>query len=180
MHPDTVGCGNGRKHRKLAPEQKAAGSNAAGGTVVGVLMVYRLTAVTLALCGLPIAPVAGPAAASPAVMDGDYQIRVDGSDFGVWTFTPDCDAGADDCTARVEAHPKGWTAVATLSEGRWSLTRASPTLFGCKDGSTSPGELRARWDAGSLSGSMLLVPEGKRCGGSDAPLRGALKLLKVP
>lgn len=143
-------------------------------------MVHRLPAITLALCGLAIATVPAPAPALPAVMDGDYQIRVDGSDFGVWTFTPDCDTGADDCTARVEAQPKGWTAMATLSEGRWSLTRTSPTLFGCKDGSTSPGELRARWDAGSLSGSMLLVPAGKRCGGSDAPLRGALRLSKVP
>ena len=142
-------------------------------------MVGRRLTIPLAFGGVLIPLVAGPAAASPALMAGDYQIRVDGSDFGVWTFTPDCDAPADGCSAHVEAHPKGWTAVATLSEGRWTLTRTSQTLFGCGDGSSSPGELRAKWDAGSLTGSMLLVPAGKRCGGSDAPLRGALKLVKV-
>jgi hypothetical protein len=123
--------------------------------------------------------VAGPAEADPGLMSGDYRIRVDGSDFGVWTFTPDCDVPADGCTARVEAHPKDWAAVATLSDGRWSLTRTSASLFGCDDGSTTAGELRATWDPGSLAGSLLLVPAGKRCGGSDAPLRGALRLVKV-
>ena len=142
-------------------------------------MVGRRSAVPLAFGALLTLLVASPAAASPGLMNGDYQIRVDGSDFGLWTFTPDCATADDGCTARVEAHPKGWTAVANLSEGRWTLTRTSQTLFGCGDGSTSPGELRAKWDAGSLTGSMLLVPAGKRCGGSDAPLRGALKLLKV-
>jgi hypothetical protein len=142
-------------------------------------MIGRRSAVTPAFCAILLLLGAGPAAASPGLMIGDYQIRVDGSDFGVWSFSPDCDAVADGCTARVEAHPKGWTAVATLSEGRWSLTRTSQTLFGCSDGSTSPGELRAKWDAGSLAGSMLLVPAGKRCGGSDAPLRGALRLVKA-
>ena len=141
-------------------------------------MMGPRSAIPLVFGGLLIFPIAGPAAAGPSLMNGDYQIRVDGSDFGVWTFTPDCDA-ADVCTAHVEAHPKGWTAVATLSEGRWSLTRTSQTLFGCGDGSTSPGELRANWDAGSMTGSLLLVPAGPRCGGSDAPLRGALRLVEV-
>ena len=141
-------------------------------------MVGRRSAISLALGGLLMLPIAGPAAASPEAMNGDYQIRVDGSDFGVWIFTPDCD-GADDCTARVEAHPKGWTAVATLSEGLWTLTRTSPTMFSCGDGSTSPGDMRAKWDADSLTGSLLLVPAGQRCGGSDAPLRGALKLVRT-
>ena len=142
-------------------------------------MVGRRSAIPLVFGAMLILLVAAPAEASPGVMRGDYQIRVDGSDFGVWTFTPDCEVPADGCTAHVEAHPRGWTAVAILSDGRWSLNRTSQTLFGCSDGSTSPGELRAKWDAGSLTGSLLLVPAGKRCGGSDAPLRGALKLVEV-
>ena len=142
-------------------------------------MVGPRSAIRLAFGGLLTLAIAVPAAASPSLMNGDYQIRVDGSVFGVWTFTPDCDAATDGCMARVESQPKGWTAVATLSEGRWSLTRTSQTLFSCGDGSASPGELRAKWDAGSLTGSLLLAPAGKGCGGSDAPLRGALKLLKA-
>ncbi len=112
-------------------------------------------------------------------MNGDYRVRLDGSDYGVWAFSPDCDVPADGCTARVVARPKGWTAEATLSEGQWSLVRTSETMFGCADGSTSAGELRANWDAGTLTGSLLLVPNGKRCGGSEATLRGALKLVKA-
>lgn len=142
-------------------------------------MIGRRSAAFLAIAGVLPAPLAVPAWAAPDLMNGDYQVRVDGSDFGIWTFTPECDTGDDYCTTRVEAGPKPWTAEATLSDGRWSLTRTSQTLFSCRDGSTSPGELRANWDAGSLSGSLLLVPMGKRCGGSDAPLRGALKLVKV-
>ena len=142
-------------------------------------MAARRSAIATAVGGLLIVTAAGPAAAAPDPMSGDYQVRVDGSDFGVWTFTPDCDIAADDCSARVDAHPKPWTAEATLSEGRWTLTRTSPTLFSCSDGSTFPGEMRAKWDAGSLSGSLVLAPAGKRCGGSDAPLRGALKLVKL-
>lgn len=141
-------------------------------------MVGRGSAVVI-FFGLLMQPFAARAAADPELMTGDYRIRVDGSDFGVWTFTPDCGPSAQECTARVDARPRAWTAVATLSEGRWSLTRTSATLFGCADGSTSPGEMRAEWDSGSLSGSLVLVPDGKRCGGSDASLRGALKLFKV-
>lgn len=132
----------------------------------------------LTACGALLVATASPAAAAPELMSGDYQVLVDGSDYGVWAFSPDCDILAEGCTARVTARPKGWTAVATLTQGRWNLTRTSEELFGCRDGSSSPGELRAKWDAGTLTGSMLLVPNGSRCGGSDAVLRGALKLLK--
>ena len=142
-------------------------------------MWNRQTAVALACAGLLLAPVAGPAAAAEELMNGDYQIRVDGSDFGVWTFTPECNAPADGCTARVEARAKGWTAVATLSDGLWNFTRTSPTLFGCADGSSSPGEMRAKWDAGTLTGSLLLAPDGQRCGGSESTLRGYLKLVRA-
>ncbi|MCB1287725.1 MAG: hypothetical protein KDB47_08540 [Mycobacterium sp.] len=135
-----------------------------------------IPAITGLLLLIPITP---PALAAPALMDGSYEVRADGSDYGTWTFTPRCGAAADTCTARVEAHPAGWTAVATLSEGYWSLTRTSQTLFGCDDGSASPGELRARWDSDSLAGSLVLAPEGQRCGGSSAPLRAGLRLLKL-
>lgn len=141
-------------------------------------MIGRRPAALL-FAGLLSAPAPAPAWAAPDLMNGDYRVQVDGSDFGMWTFTPDCDAGAENCTARVDARPKPWTAVATLSEGRWSLIRTSPTLFGCPDGSTSAGEMHANWDSGSLSGSLVLAPDGKRCGGSDAPLRGALRLVKA-
>ncbi len=111
-------------------------------------------------------------------MNGDYRIRVDGSDYGVWSFTSDCDADGS-CTALVQSRAKGWTATAALSGGHWALTRTSETLFECRDGSNSPGEMRAKWDTGTLTGSMLLVPAGSLCGGSDAPLRGALKLVRT-
>lgn len=142
-------------------------------------MIGRRSAALLAIAGLLPAPLAVPARAAPGLMNGDYQVRVDGSDFGIWTFTPDCEAGDDFCTARVAARPKPWTAEATLSDGRWTLTRGSPTLFSCPDGSASPGEMRAKWDPDSLSGSLVLAPDGKRCGGSEAPLRGALRLTKL-
>lgn len=135
--------------------------------------------ILLAASAVLLLAVAAPAAADAELMNGDYRIRLDGSDYGVWAFSPDCDVPADGCTARVVARPKGWTAEATLSEGRWSLVRTSETMFGCADGSTSPGELRANWDAGTLTGSLLLVPNGKRCGASEATLRGTLKLVKA-
>ena len=165
---------------RLPPEQKAAGSNPAGGTFAVFYVEFVRSPIVLVVCvAMPLTFGAAPAAAAGELMSGDYQVRVDGSGYGVWTFAPDCDVPADGCTARVEAHPKGWTAVATLSQGRWSLTRTSEKLFSCGDGSSSPGELRAAWNAGTLTGSLLLVPNGKRCGGSDAPLRGALKLVRA-
>lgn len=133
----------------------------------------------LAAYGVMLFAAAGPVAAAPELMSGDYQIRVDGSDYGVWAFAPDCEVPADGCTAQVTARPKGWSAVATLSDGRWRLSRTSEKMFGCSDGSSTPGELRAVWDAGTLTGSLLLVPDGKRCGGSDAALRGGLKLVRA-
>lgn len=128
--------------------------------------------------GVLLLAAAGPAAAAPELMSGDFQVLVDGSDYGVWAFSPGCEIIADGCTAVVTARPQGWTAEATLSQGRWSLTRTSEKLFSCRDGSSSAGELRAKWDAGTLTGSMVLVPNGSRCGGSDAVLRGALTLLR--
>ncbi len=135
--------------------------------------------ISLAAAGVLLLAGACPAAAAPGLMSGEYQVRVDDSDYGVWDFAPDCAVPADGCTAGVTARPKGWTAVATLSGGRWSLSRTSEKMFGCRDGSSSPGELRANWDAGTLSGSLLLVPDGKRCGGSSATLRGALRLVRT-
>ena len=142
-------------------------------------MISPRSAIPLALGGLLIVVGAAPVAADPGLVNGDYRVRVDGSEWGVWTFTLDCAAEADGCTAQIDTGPNGWSAVATLAAGRWSLTRTSATLFSCRDGSSSPGELRADWNADSLSGSMLLVPEGKRCGGSDAPLRGSLRLIRI-
>ncbi|MFM9035859.1 MAG: hypothetical protein ACKOQ4_16530 [Mycobacterium sp.] len=142
-------------------------------------MADRRSLISVAAGALALLVAAVPAQADPAPMNGDYRVRVDGSDFGVWTFTPECTTAAGGCTATVEARAKGWSAVATLSEGRWTLTRTSETLFGCGDGSSSAGEMRAKWDAGTLTGSLLMVPDGKRCGGSSAPLRGALELLKT-
>lgn len=141
--------------------------------------MVRKSLVAACSAGLLLWSAAAPAAAAdPGPMDGDYRVRVDGSDYGVWTFVSDCDAtGA--CTAQVESRAKGWTATAALSDGRWTLNRTSATLFGCGDGSSSPGEMRAKWDADTLSGSLLLVPAGKRCGDSGAALRGALVLTKA-
>ena len=137
------------------------------------------SALLLALGGLLTVAGAAPVAADSGLVNGDYRVRVDGSEWGVWTFALDCAVAVDGCTAQVDTGPNGWSAVATLSAGRWSLNRTSATLFSCGDGSSSPGELRAEWKADSLSGSLLLVPEGKRCGGSDAPLRGSLRLIRI-
>lgn len=85
--------------------------------MVGGSVFSPRSAVPFALGGLLVVAGASPVAADPGLVNGDYRVRVDGSEWGVWTVALDCAVAADGCTAQVGTGPNGWSAVATLSAG---------------------------------------------------------------
>lgn len=105
----------------------------------------------------------GPAATASALplFNGVYDVD-GGSDDFYWTVQSTC--ANDGCTANIMSNV-GWTAVATLSGGRWNFNRSKPDAIVCPDGTFAPIILRYSLDANNLSGIVTADSNGECVGG---------------
>jgi hypothetical protein len=115
---------------------------------------------------------AGTAAALP-LFNGIYDIDGASEEF-YWTVQSTC---ADEgCTANITSN-RGWTAVATLTNGRWNFNTSKPDAMVCPNGSFAPIVLRYSLDAASLLGVVTADSNGECIGGTVTQV--AIQLKKV-
>ena len=117
----------------------------------------------------------GPAASASALplFNGVYDID-GGSDEFYWTVQSTC--ATDGCTANITSN-RGWTAVATLTGGRWNFATSKPDAMVCPDGSFAPIVLRYSLDAASLNGVVTADSNGECVGGTVTQV--AIQMKKV-
>lgn len=124
-------------------------------------------------CALAVAGAvafAAPAAADPAVLNGKYT-AAGGADGFYVTVTSTCPAAVDGCTASLVSN-RGWTSVATLSNGRWNFNVTKPDGVICADGSYADVVIRYSMDASTLAGTVTADSNGECPGGqiTQAPI----------
>jgi hypothetical protein len=112
---------------------------------------------------------AAPAQADPAPLNGRYT-AVGGSDQFYVTATSSC--ATEGCTASLVSN-RGWTTVATLSNGRWSYSVTKPDGVICGDGSFADVIIRYSMDANTLSGTITADSNGECPGGqvTEVPIQ---------
>lgn len=143
-------------------------------------MVANLLIVTLrtffaacAAAALTAVGLTAPAAADPQLFNGKYDIA-GGSDEFYWTVQSTC--VTEGCTANIMSN-RGWTAVATLTGGKWNFNTSKPDAMVCPDGSFAPIILRYSLDAASLMGIVTADSNGECAGGQVTQV--AIQLVKV-
>ena len=111
---------------------------------------------------------AGPARAD-AELNGKYAV-VGGSDQFYVTVTPAC--ATEGCTASLVSN-RGWTSVATLTDGRWNYNVTKPDGVICGDGNFADVVIRYSIDANTLTGTVTADSNGECPGGqvTTAPLQ---------
>ena len=117
----------------------------------------------------------GPAARAAGVLEGVYDVNIDGQAQSTWEIWPICVPTVGDlreplllpvaCTLKVgpsnlagcEAH---------MVNGQWQMQYDDNAGRTCPDGSTAPQQTLFRFDANNLTGQMKVL-HGDECG--DAP-----------
>jgi hypothetical protein len=112
---------------------------------------------------------AGPAAADTSPLNGTY--AVDGGDDDFYTtFSSNC--ATEGCKANIASN-RGWTSIATMTNGRWNFTVTKPDGIVCADGSYAPVSILYSIDAATLSGILTTDSNGECPGGqiTQAPFQ---------
>lgn len=131
-------------------------------------------AATLVAAAIPMGFIA-PANADPSPLNGSYAI-VGGADGLYVTATSNCPTATDGCTANLASN-RGWTSVATLTNGRWNFTVTKPDGIVCDDGNYAPVSIAYSIDAATLSGYLTTDSNGECPGGQIT--QAAFQLQKV-
>lgn len=106
---------------------------------------------------------AASAHADPAAMNGKYAVA-GGSDQFFVTASSACATATEGCTASLVSN-RGWTAVATLTGGRWNYSVVKPQGVICGDGNFADVVIRYSIDANTLAGNVLADSNGECPGG---------------
>ncbi|MBJ7401607.1 hypothetical protein [Mycolicibacterium sp.] len=134
-------------------------------------MKLTITRGLAAACSL--AAVTGLGSASPAhadtALNGQYSV-VGGSDQFYVTVASTC--ATEGCTASLVSN-RGWTAVATLTNGRWNYNVTKPDGVVCGDGNYADVVIRYSLDANTLAGTVTADSNGECPGGqvTQAPIQ---------
>lgn len=123
-------------------------------------LTLKTMATTGAAAALTVIGPAGTAAALP-LFNGVYDIDGASEEF-YWTVQSTC--ANDGCTANITSN-RGWTAVATLSGGRWNFATSKPDAMVCPDGKFAPIILRYSLDAATMAGIVTADSNGECVGG---------------
>lgn len=121
----------------------------------------RTRLVTVACTALAVLGSGAAAGADPAELNGKYAV-VGGSDQFYVTATADC--ATEGCTASLVSN-RGWTSVATLTDGRWNYSVTKPDGAICSDGNYADILIRYSIDATTLSGTVTADSNGECPGG---------------
>lgn len=124
----------------------------------------RATTRALAAAGALAAVALGPAAtasADPAPLNGRYAVA-GGSDQFYVTAVANC--ATEGCTASLVSN-RGWTSVATLTNGRWNYNVTKPDGVVCGDGNYAAVVIRYSIDANTLAGTVTADSNGECPGG---------------
>ena len=133
----------------------------------------RVTTRTLAMAGALAAVTAlgsaGPAYADPTPLNGKYA-AAGGSDQFYVTVVSNC--ATEGCTASLVSN-RGWTSVATLTNGRWNYNVTKPDGVVCGDGNFAAVVIRYSVDANTLAGTVTADSNGECPGGqiTQAPIQ---------
>lgn len=103
---------------------------------------------------------AGPVSAAVAP-NGRYSV-VGGSDMFYVTVTSNC--ATEGCTANLVSN-RGWTSVATLTNGHWTYSVTKPDGVICADGNYANVVIRYSVDANTLAGNVIADSNGECPGG---------------
>ncbi|MEI7546144.1 MAG: hypothetical protein WCJ53_15125 [Mycobacteriaceae bacterium] len=112
---------------------------------------------------------ASPAYADPVPPNGQYSL-VGGSDQFYVTVASTC--ATEGCTASLVSN-RGWTSVATLTNGRWNYNVTKPDGVVCGDGNYADVVIRYSLDANTLAGTVTADSNGECPGGqvTQAPIQ---------
>jgi len=112
---------------------------------------------------------ASPAYADPVPPNGQYAL-VGGSDQFYVTVSSNC--ATEGCTASLVSN-RGWTSVATLTNGRWNYNVTKPDGAVCSDGNYADIVIRYSLDAKTLAGTVTADSNGECPGGqvTQAPIQ---------
>ncbi len=124
-------------------------------------LTVKTVAAACAAAALAGLGAAAPASALP-LFNGIYDID-GGSEEFYWTVQSTC--ATEGCTANIISN-RGWTAVATLTGGRWVFNTSKPDAMVCPDGSFAPIVLRYSLDGANLSGLVTADSNGECVGGT--------------
>ena len=136
--------------------------------------MIRVTTRTLAAGALAASATlgsAGLAYADPAALNGKYA-GANGSDQFYVTVTSNCATATEGCTASLVSN-RGWTSVATLTNGRWTYNVIKPDGVICGDGNYADVIIRYSVDANTLAGTFTADSNGECPGGqvTQAPIQ---------
>ena len=126
--------------------------------------MYRFTTRALATAGALSASalaLSALALADAAALDGKYA-AVGSSDQFYVTAVANC--ATEGCTASLVSN-RGWTSVATLSNGRWNFNVTKPDGVVCADGNYAAIVIRYSIDANTLAGNVIADSNGECPGG---------------
>ena len=130
-----------------------------------------ITRAVVAAAAVTALATAGPAYADQAALNGRYA-AANGSDMFYVTATSSCATAADGCTASLVSN-RGWTSVATLTNGRWNYNVTKPDGVVCADGNYAAIVIRYSIDANTLTGTVTADSNGECPGGqvTQAPIQ---------
>ena len=128
-----------------------------------------------AVCSLAAVTALGTAspAHADAALNGQYSV-VGGSDQFYVTVVSNC--ATEGCTANLVSN-RGWTSVATLTNGRWNYNVTKPDGVICGDGNYADIVIRYSIDANTLAGTVTADSNGECSGGQVT--RAPIQLQKV-
>ena len=128
-----------------------------------------------AVCSLAAVTALGTAspAHADAALNGQYSV-VGGSDQFYVTVVSNC--ATEGCTANLVSN-RGWTSVATLTNGRWNYNVTKPDGVICGDGNYADIVIRYSIDATTLAGTVTADSNGECSGGQVT--RAPIQLQKV-
>lgn len=106
---------------------------------------------------------AGVASADTAPLNGKYA-AVGGSDQFFVTVASNCTTLVEGCTASLVSN-RGWTSVATYSNGRWNYNVTKPDGVVCPDGNYAAVVIRYSIDVTTLAGTVHADSNGECPGG---------------
>lgn len=124
-------------------------------------VTLKTMATAVAAAALTVLGPTGSAAALP-LFNGVYDIEGGSEDF---YMTVQSTCANEGCTANIMSN-RGWTAVATMTGGRWLFTTSKPDSMVCPDGTFAPMILRYSIDGASLGGIVTADSNGECVGGT--------------
>lgn len=131
----------------------------------------RALAVSGALAAAAVLGSLPPAHAANGTLNGKYAVA-GGSDQFFVTASSACPAAVEGCTASLVSN-RGWTSVATLTNGRWTFSVTKPDGVICGDGNYADVVIRYAVDAATLTGTVTADSNGECPGGqvTQAPIQ---------